>query len=381
MARTNINTATADQLAVVPGLNVDLAELIVKHRNEHGPFATVDDLLQVDAIDERILARARPHLTVGPPDDETVDVVLQTTDGSAGRLHRAHGEHRRRTPGRRRQPGPLRRLHRGGAGGHPVARDPGPGHAEGRRRAPRAGARRQRPGRRADRRPAARPEGHDQGRPQGLRDHAAQHRPRGGPTDPRPRPGDRRRRPAYGLRPAGRPLGRHPGQPAGRRLPGADRGDDRRAGPLHRSLPARHVHRRPRHGRAAGRTRDRDHPPRGRRRVPRVGAARARAAGARGGGRGLRLQGRYCGPTVAGREGPGARGRHLLHRRRRRPLRRLHQARPHPGGVLVQLRRPHHRAGHPRPHPRRTPQDPRQGARVVPPRAGRAAADHPGAGA
>ena len=84
MARTNINTATAEQLAVVPGLNVDLAELIVRHREEHGPFARVDDLLQVNAIDERMLARARPHLTVGPPEDETVDVVLQKADGSAG---------------------------------------------------------------------------------------------------------------------------------------------------------------------------------------------------------------------------------------------------------------------------------------------------------
>jgi competence ComEA-like helix-hairpin-helix protein len=84
MARTNINTATVEQLAAVPGLNVDLAERIVEHREEHGPFATVDDLLDVDVIDERTLARARPHLTTGPPEDETVDVVLRKADGSAG---------------------------------------------------------------------------------------------------------------------------------------------------------------------------------------------------------------------------------------------------------------------------------------------------------
>lgn len=60
----NINTARAEELAEVPGIDMELAKNIVAYRNENGPFARVDDLLKVKGMDEKILEKARMYLTI-----------------------------------------------------------------------------------------------------------------------------------------------------------------------------------------------------------------------------------------------------------------------------------------------------------------------------
>lgn len=60
----NINTATVDELGEVPGMGMDLAKNIVVYRNEHGPFASVDDLLKVKGMDKEKLDAVRMYLTV-----------------------------------------------------------------------------------------------------------------------------------------------------------------------------------------------------------------------------------------------------------------------------------------------------------------------------
>ena len=60
----NINTARVEELNEVPGLDMDLASNIVAYRNAHGPFATVDDLLKVEGMDEKRLEAARMYLTI-----------------------------------------------------------------------------------------------------------------------------------------------------------------------------------------------------------------------------------------------------------------------------------------------------------------------------
>ena len=54
----NINDASAEQLA-------DIA--IVAYRERHGPFSSVDELVEVQGIGERTVERSRENLTVGPP--------------------------------------------------------------------------------------------------------------------------------------------------------------------------------------------------------------------------------------------------------------------------------------------------------------------------
>lgn len=46
----NVNTATADQLDVLPGVGPTTAAAIVAHREQHGPFQTIDQLGDVHGI-------------------------------------------------------------------------------------------------------------------------------------------------------------------------------------------------------------------------------------------------------------------------------------------------------------------------------------------
>jgi competence protein ComEA len=60
----DVNQATADQLDELPGVGPATAEAIIAHRDEHGPFASVDDLLDVRGIGEAKLEQLRDLVTV-----------------------------------------------------------------------------------------------------------------------------------------------------------------------------------------------------------------------------------------------------------------------------------------------------------------------------
>jgi competence protein ComEA len=62
--RVRINTADAAALEGLPGVGPVLAQRIVAHRTAHGPFATVEDLLEVPGIGESKLAALRDSVIV-----------------------------------------------------------------------------------------------------------------------------------------------------------------------------------------------------------------------------------------------------------------------------------------------------------------------------
>ena len=63
----NINTATASQLTALNGIGEIKAAAIVEYRRQHGNFSSVDDLLNVRGIGEKILEGLRDQVTVGAP--------------------------------------------------------------------------------------------------------------------------------------------------------------------------------------------------------------------------------------------------------------------------------------------------------------------------
>lgn len=61
----DINTATATELATIKGIGPKKAEAIVKYRNEHGAFQSVDDLMKVPGIKAKTLANIKDQVSVG----------------------------------------------------------------------------------------------------------------------------------------------------------------------------------------------------------------------------------------------------------------------------------------------------------------------------
>jgi competence protein ComEA len=59
----NLNTATADQLGLLPGIGETKARAIVAYRTRR-PFARVDDIVAVRGIGRATLRQLRPYLAV-----------------------------------------------------------------------------------------------------------------------------------------------------------------------------------------------------------------------------------------------------------------------------------------------------------------------------
>lgn len=63
----NINEADAPALAAgIDGVGPGRAEAIVRYREAHGRFTSVDQLSAIKGIGPRVLERNRDRLTVGP---------------------------------------------------------------------------------------------------------------------------------------------------------------------------------------------------------------------------------------------------------------------------------------------------------------------------
>lgn len=60
----NLNSATSDQLDTLPGVGPSTAKAIISYRNRKGPFAKVEDLLNVPGIGPSKVAALREQVTV-----------------------------------------------------------------------------------------------------------------------------------------------------------------------------------------------------------------------------------------------------------------------------------------------------------------------------
>ena len=62
--KIDINRAEPWLLEALPGIGEVLAQRIVDYRSEHGPFRTIEDLLQVSGISQGTLDKIKDYITV-----------------------------------------------------------------------------------------------------------------------------------------------------------------------------------------------------------------------------------------------------------------------------------------------------------------------------
>lgn len=62
--KVNVNTATAQQLALLPHVGPSVAERIVEHRAKNGQFKSIEDLALVKGIGEKTLTQLKPYVAI-----------------------------------------------------------------------------------------------------------------------------------------------------------------------------------------------------------------------------------------------------------------------------------------------------------------------------
>lgn len=60
----NVNTATIEELAAVPGLNAELAAGIIQYREDMGDIQSLDELTEVPGISRDLLTQLKEHLGI-----------------------------------------------------------------------------------------------------------------------------------------------------------------------------------------------------------------------------------------------------------------------------------------------------------------------------
>ena len=63
--KVNINTASAEELDVLPGVGPSTAAKIVADREANGPFSTIEDLKRVSGIGDKKYAELADSICVG----------------------------------------------------------------------------------------------------------------------------------------------------------------------------------------------------------------------------------------------------------------------------------------------------------------------------
>lgn len=60
--RVNLNTATAEELMLLPGIGEAKAEAILSYREEHGPFQDIGELMNIPGIKEGVFSKLKEKI-------------------------------------------------------------------------------------------------------------------------------------------------------------------------------------------------------------------------------------------------------------------------------------------------------------------------------
>ena len=64
-AVVNLNTATATQIATLPGIGEKAAQRIIEYREKNGGFKKIEELMNVKGIGEKSFLKLKPLISVG----------------------------------------------------------------------------------------------------------------------------------------------------------------------------------------------------------------------------------------------------------------------------------------------------------------------------
>lgn len=67
-ATVNLNAATVEQLATLPGIGPKVAERILEYRTKNGGFKKIEELMNVKGIGEKSFLKIKPLVSVAKPD-------------------------------------------------------------------------------------------------------------------------------------------------------------------------------------------------------------------------------------------------------------------------------------------------------------------------
>jgi competence protein ComEA len=70
MSPVNLNAASVDQLADLPGVGRAVAQRIIEYRQKNGSFKKIEELMNVKGIGEKSFLKLKPLVTVAQPADK-----------------------------------------------------------------------------------------------------------------------------------------------------------------------------------------------------------------------------------------------------------------------------------------------------------------------
>jgi competence protein ComEA len=87
----NINQAASAELARLPRVGTKLADRIVAHRAQHGPFHRIEDLMEVKGVGEKFFTTLKPYLTVAGPTTLAEKISSKGTRGPSRATKKSSG--------------------------------------------------------------------------------------------------------------------------------------------------------------------------------------------------------------------------------------------------------------------------------------------------
>lgn len=81
--KININQASVEQLSYLPRVGAKAAQKVVDYRKAKGPFARLEDLMEVKGFGEKKFEQLRPYLAVSGP--TTLDAKVSSAGSRGGK--------------------------------------------------------------------------------------------------------------------------------------------------------------------------------------------------------------------------------------------------------------------------------------------------------